>query len=527
MSISQFDNFVNPVLLCDYNESTGVLYDWLNFKKESLKVKDSYVRIYNHVDKDLYPYRDKFFNRIDKIYNCSNYLEFKNYFDDNSKKLHKAYFCKDRLCPGCIKRRSMKIFGQVKQVISHCESDYEFLFLTLTVKNCDFENLNDTVSHMFKSWKKFFEKKKIKNSIRGWYRSLEITFDHDEFISQKKYDKSKKYYDRLGLIVGDLNPNYQMFHPHFHIILAVDKNYYKSRDYLTKNDFMDLWRDSLGVDYSPVVDIRKVKSKNEKLDDKDLSNAVAEVAKYTVKSTDYIIDSNLDLSDLAIYHLAISLSNRRLIAFGGVLKKIHKLLNLDDALDGDLVNTDNEIDDESRPYNISVFSYGFGAFGDNYYLSDLKLPETLDLKEEFKTLYQDQKEFSKNKISDVSKFVDEQKKISDRLLAEKNGDSDLVKKHITDNYKNKNIKSKIKYDDVIVSNDVPATFDLKTTLRLFSSKKISYLDLTYLNYYIQNNEFKLLSHSKLLDLVEKNLSSTDNYHKRCVLIDLRNFLERI
>lgn len=40
-----------------------------------------------------------------------------------------------------------------------------------------------------------------------------------------------------------------------------------------------------------------------------------------------------------------SLKNRRLTAFGGEFKKVHKLLNLDDAEKDDLINTDNEEDE--------------------------------------------------------------------------------------------------------------------------------------------------------------------------------------
>ena len=36
------------------------------------------------------------------------------------------------------------------------------------------------------------------------------------------------------------------------------------------------------------------------------------------------------------------LQNRHLVAFGGKFKEIHKKLNLDDSIDGDLIHTDNE-----------------------------------------------------------------------------------------------------------------------------------------------------------------------------------------
>ena len=40
-----------------------------------------------------------------------------------------------------------------------------------------------------------------------------------------------------------------------------------------------------------------------------------------------------------------ALSYKRLISYGGLLKAIHKELNLDDAEDGDLIHIDDETDE--------------------------------------------------------------------------------------------------------------------------------------------------------------------------------------
>ena len=54
------------------------------------------------------------------------------------------------------------------------------------------------------------------------------------------------------------------------------------------------------------------------------------------------------------------MANRRLTAFGGILKEYHKKLNLDDAEDGDLVNTDNEELREDLEYIIERYSWNIG-----------------------------------------------------------------------------------------------------------------------------------------------------------------------
>jgi plasmid rolling circle replication initiator protein Rep len=56
------------------------------------------------------------------------------------------------------------------------------------------------------------------------------------------------------------------------------------------------------------------------------------------------------------------MKNRRLIAFGGELRKIHKALNLDDIKDGDLVHVnDDEVElREDVDYVIESYKWNVG-----------------------------------------------------------------------------------------------------------------------------------------------------------------------
>ncbi|HAP3870546.1 TPA: protein rep [Enterococcus faecalis] len=73
----------------------------------------------------------------------------------------------------------------------------------------------------------------------------------------------------------------------------------------------------------------------------DIQSAIDETAKYPVKDTDFMTDDeekNLKrLSDLEE-----GLHRKRLISYGGLLKEIHKKLNLDDTEEGDLIHTDDD-----------------------------------------------------------------------------------------------------------------------------------------------------------------------------------------
>lgn len=315
-------------------KSGEIINDWKRDKLKTILIGESFKRL-NNEKKAL------------RLFDCGTYLEFKRFLSDNERRLFRANFCKVRLCPMCMKRRSKKIYGQASKVMNVAQNKYEFLFLTLTIKNCKAEDLKETLDLMFKSWTKMFRRAAIQKAVKGWFRGLEVTHNLDHN-----------------------SESYNTFHPHFHVILAVNKSYFKSKNYLKQSDFKELWKSCLGVDYDPIVDVRRFRAS----DKKELAKSLAEATKYTVKDSDFIINEDIILTDCAIYTLDQALANRRLTAWGGELKEIHKQLNLDDAEDGDLVNTDNE--DEIREdlnYIIECVGWNFGL--SNYYINDIRIPE--------------------------------------------------------------------------------------------------------------------------------------------------------
>lgn len=275
---------------------------WTQKKIKSIMLADSYERLGL---KKSYMVRE-----------CGSYLEFRRYIESGDFKLNGANFCKDRLCPMCAWRRSLKIFGQTSKVMNKAlnDKDYRFLFLTLTCKNVYGEELSSTLDELFKAFKKMMERKQVKSIVKGWFRGFEVTHNIDK--------KSK---------------DYDTYHPHFHIIIMVNKSYFTDkRYYISQDNWTNLWKESLGVNYIPIVNIKAFKTGTKT----QTCKSVAESAKYTVKDNDYLIEDNEELTDSAVMILSRALKSRRLIAFGGELRKIHKELNLDDAEKGDLINID-------------------------------------------------------------------------------------------------------------------------------------------------------------------------------------------
>jgi plasmid rolling circle replication initiator protein Rep len=286
------------------------------YKKDSLVLSILFDKVYNNEN-----------TKGSRVYSCGIDLQFK-LFQDGILKLHKANFCKVRLCPMCTWRRSLKVFGQVSRVIDELEKnkEYEYIFSTLTVKNCEAEDLIFTIDLMMDSFKKLVKRKEFKNVVKGFFRSLEVTY----------------------------NKNTDTYHPHFHLILVVNKTYFKNKSYIKQAEWTKIWQSCLRADYVPIVDLRKIKKLNHK--------TVAEVTKYTVKSTDFLIknkDGILDeqTSMKVIETLDKALANRRLYSFGLLMKDAHKKLNLDDVEDSSLINTDNEEEIRSDVYKIANFTW--------------------------------------------------------------------------------------------------------------------------------------------------------------------------
>src|SRR5699024_1050426 len=93
------------------------------------------------------------------------------------------------------------------------------------------------------------------------------------------------------------------------------------------------------LDYDPNVKVQMIRPKIKHKS--DIKSAFDETAKYPVKDTDFMTDDEeRNLQRLA--DLAEARYRKRLISSGALLKEIHKLLNLDDAEDGDLIHTYDE-----------------------------------------------------------------------------------------------------------------------------------------------------------------------------------------
>lgn len=263
--------------------------------------------------------------KSERMKTCAQWLSFFRK-GDGTMKLHDARFCRVRLCPVCQWRRSLKTFAQMSQVLELARSDgYQFIFLTLTMRNCDGSDLSDELTHILLSFNRLMKYKDVRAAVKGFYRGCEVTH----------------------------NIHTDEYHPHIHAILAVKGSYFGGSYYISQQKWTELWQRALQVDYTPIVDVRKCKGG---------SKAIAEACKYAVKPSDILNMDDWDMTVDTLRTLDKALENRRFIGLGGILKDLHKQLHLDDMEEGDLVHIDGTEQSEPTEEEVIFFWNGYGQY---------------------------------------------------------------------------------------------------------------------------------------------------------------------
>lgn len=273
----------------------------------------------------IYAAASEFERLAKRMAECSGTLTFSwvnnNDTGETRLKLKNARFCRVRHCPVCQWRRSLMWQARFYQALPSIIEEHpraRFLFLTLTVRNCDISDLRETLKTMNEAWNRLRLRKEFK-AVTGWLRATEVTRGKDNSA-----------------------------HPHFHALLMVRPSYF-SQDYVTQERWAEIWGDCLRTDYVPNVDIRVVKKRTAKDGQIDafenytiaeeLNAAVSETLKYSVKP-----ENMTEGSPEWLLELTRQTQKLRFIATGGALKNI---LKLDSETDKDMVLLDESNEAES------------------------------------------------------------------------------------------------------------------------------------------------------------------------------------
>lgn len=245
------------------------------------------------------------------IENCASNIGISSI--NGKAKIVKADFCRERLCMVCAWRRQAKFIAQMSPVMETMEKrGYQFLFATLTVKNCNQEDIKKTIDVLVNGFANLRKRRKIKRVWKGITRSIEISY----------------------------NETADTFHPHIHMLIAVDKSYFTNQNYIAQKELQKIWKDCCWLEYDPVVDIRKVT---------DITGSVVETLKYSLKPS----------TETEAIKAFEKLKGRRLISFTGVFANTRTELKLSDF---ESVLTDDIENKKPRYFDLYKFDVTGGVY---------------------------------------------------------------------------------------------------------------------------------------------------------------------
>lgn len=304
------------------NELDGFLDDnksnlWQEKKTRNQLLAKSYKRI--KLNKKHRFYMSS--KAIKRVEDCAGILAFK--VSKEKKVLSQTFFCKNRFCPICSWRGSLKLASDNRKILNEFLSranNNRLIFLTLTIKNCSGNDLRKTIARLNYGFKKIRNRNIYKKNFVGDIKTVEITINQENLS----------------------------FHPHLHVVIATDEAYFNkaNKNYIDSRTWAKIWADVLKEDRT-IVDVRAIRKQ-------DTEKATLEISKYIVKDTDYLkfhkvdgrIILNEEKTDYILFHLINETKNLRFISYSGILKEIKRDLRLKDVeeyTDDDLIdNSDNE-----------------------------------------------------------------------------------------------------------------------------------------------------------------------------------------
>lgn len=262
----------------------------------------------------------------ERIRECSEWLTYALKAKDDGElnlRLREARFCRVRHCPVCQWRRQQMWRARFFKALPQVQEKYptaRWVFLTLTVINCELTELRSTLTKMNAAWVRLIQRKVF--PALGFIKSLEVT---------RKADGTA--------------------HPHFHCLMLVPAGYF-TRGYISHAKWQELWQSCLKTDYPPMIHIQAVKPKKGTLNvtgdgSKDaMAHAVCETLKYSVKPDDLLAHPEW------LGELTKQLQKTRSISIGGCLKEF---FSEDDP--EDLINADIEEDEKTEDESYLTFEW--------------------------------------------------------------------------------------------------------------------------------------------------------------------------
>jgi len=255
-----------------------------------------------------------FLKELDALQECGSFLVFRHYYELEKYRMLAGCTCKKHLlCSLCAIRRAAKYVAvydeKIKQVQADPDQAFDFLFITLTIKNGP--DLAERYNHLRESFKKLLQLRKDSLKTRVKNKSLFRFVEGAIFSYEVTFNEATEEY-----------------HPHLHMIALVKKGTFDFQDGEVKGkpvkQVPELWAGlvkdwkEICADGSKIVDVRLIDDEDGKM------SALVETFKYALKFSEMPV-----AVQLTCYK---TLKTRRMIGSMGALYGVSVPENLSDEL---------------------------------------------------------------------------------------------------------------------------------------------------------------------------------------------------
>src|SRR5699024_4364235 len=136
---------------------------------------------------------------LERVEECNTFLFMVGDKTMEKTKLHRSNNCENRFCPVCAWKKSRKNALKISILMQHLKEteDDECAFLSLTAPNVTGEAVEDEIKHYHQALQRLMQRKAVKPAVKCYVRKLEVSYNKDR----------------------------EDYHPHFHVLLAVNKSY--------------------------------------------------------------------------------------------------------------------------------------------------------------------------------------------------------------------------------------------------------------------------------------------------------------
>ena len=267
--------------------------------------------------------------KLDRLKECGNFIKFQSSEDKTKFILAGGNFCNNRFCPFCswlkAKRTAFELLELIK-VVEYTEK-LAFIFITLTVPNVPKESLREEIENFNISFNRLWKTKEFKAFNKGFIRKLEVTYNEER----------------------------NDYHPHFHLVVAVNKSYFTSRDYMSKRRLLELWQRATRNPAITQVDIKPCRM--------DTVKQVMELATYSAKQGD--LYSSKEVFD-GFYE---GLFRKKLLVYNGIFKEYKKKIDIGEVDPTQVIELNQLLEETTKEFYLQWEK-------DNYLIADEReLPE--------------------------------------------------------------------------------------------------------------------------------------------------------